>query len=168
MSPFFCKTMHYYIDGYNFLFFLFDEVDPLKSKRDEVISEVQEILCSLSLKVSIIFDSHHNHSSFFPSSFNQRGLEIVYTASKQTADEYILEKLSFSKNNSLKTIVTSDNFLAKESRKLGAHTVSIDEFLKVILKKKKNKHLNESKIEHSFENERWLKIFEENFKKKEY
>jgi predicted RNA-binding protein with PIN domain len=118
--------------------------------------------------VTIVFDSHHNHSSFFPTSFNQKGLEIVYTASKQTADEYILEKLSFSKNNSLKTIVTSDNFLAKESRKLGAHTVSIDEFLKVVLKKKKNKYLNENKIEHSFENERWLKIFEENFKKKEY
>ena len=128
--------MHYYIDGYNFLFSLFDEVDPLKSKRDEVICEVQEILCSLSLKVTIVFDSHHNHSSFFPSSFNQKGLEIVYTASNQTADEYILEKLSFSKNNSLKTIVTSDNFLAKESRKLGAHTVSINEFLKVVLKKK--------------------------------
>ena len=160
--------MHYYIDGYNFLFSLFDEVDPLKSKRDEVICEVQEILSSLSLKVTIVFDSHHNHSSFFPSSFNQKGLEIVYTASNQTADEYILEKLSFSKNNSLKTIVTSDNFLAKESRKLGAHTVSINEFLKVVLKKKKNKYLNESKIEHSFENERWLKIFEENFKKKEY
>lgn len=154
--------MHYYIDGYNFLFKIYEEVDPLKEKREEIIADLQEKLVSLGMKMTIVFDSLHTQGAFFPTRFTKSCLEIIYTPSKQSADQYLLEMLQCSKNNGIKTIVTSDRFLAKQAKILGAQTVSIAAFLKLLLKKEENQFKEEKKFEGecSREFERLLKAFQ--------
>ncbi|NBU97551.1 MAG: NAD(+) synthase, partial [Spirochaetia bacterium] len=66
-----------------------------------VMSELD--LLAHKLNISIVFDSHHRKDNFFPSRASHAKLEIIYTVSKQTADQYILEALEFQKNNSQET-----------------------------------------------------------------
>ena len=158
--------MRYFIDGYNFLFKLYEEVDPLREKRDEVISYLKDRLLSLGLHITIIFDSHHTIGAFIPTRLRKEELEIIYTPSDQTADQYIIELLESSKNNHIKTIVTSDRFLTKQAKIHGAHSLTISAFLDMILKKEKKARSAEKKQEQecSREFERLLEAFEKKLK----
>ena len=127
--------MYYYVDGYNFIFSLYEEVDPLREKRDEVIDYLQSTLEDLKFSVSIVFDSHHRDDAFFPKRYRRSSLEIIYTTSGQSADNYILESLSFLKTRSNITVVTSDKFLAKQVKLLGAKVLTISAFIKLVVKK---------------------------------
>lgn len=154
--------MHYFVDGYNFLFFLYEEVDPLRKKREEVIERLQQTLILLNLNISIVFDSHHRKDNFFPSRASLSKLEIIYTVSKQTADQYILEALEFQKYNSQETVVTSDKFLARQAKDLGAKVLPISSFVKWVTKKYEEKAAEEIKQsqECSQEFQRLLEAFE--------
>lgn len=154
--------MHYFVDGYNFLFFLYEEVDPLRKKREEVIATLQETLNLLNLNITIVFDSHHSKNNFFPSRSTHANLEIIYTVSKQTADQYILESLEYKKNNSQETVVTSDKFLSRQAIALGAKVMPIAAFVKWVTKKHERKLSQEVKQseECSAEFQRLLEAFE--------
>lgn len=160
--------MHYFIDGYNFLFQLYDEVDPLREKRDEVIEHLQEKLKDLNLNITIVFDNHQAHSNFFPTRFDQDSLEIIYTPSGQSADSYILEALTWNKHNHTETVITSDKRLATQIKTLGAKVQSIEHFIKWLLRKnliqqhKKTEDFQET----SSDFKRLLEIFEKKFKEK--
>lgn len=159
--------MHYFIDGYNFLFQLYEEVDPLRQKRDEVIQILQEKLRHLKLNITIVFDSHYAKGNFFPTRFDHLSLEIIYTPSGQTADSYILEALSWKKIRNQETVITSDKHLTRLIQELGVKVESIESFIPWILKKelryhrKEHKHLSE---ESPREFERLLDAFEKRFK----
>jgi predicted RNA-binding protein with PIN domain len=158
--------MHYFIDGYNFLFQLYEEIDPLREKREEVIQHLQGILQDLRLNATIVFDSHHRQSFSFPTRFEKNDLEIIYTPSGQTADAYIIEALTWNKHNHTKTVVTSDKHLAVKVKSLGAKVLSIDQFIKMIIKKSSLPRNKETKVTeetpHDFK--RLLEAFEKRFK----
>jgi predicted RNA-binding protein with PIN domain len=158
--------MHYFIDGYNFLFQLYDEVDPLKEKREEVIEHLQKKLKDLNLNTTIVFDSHQTKTNNFPTRFEQACLEIIYTPSGQTADAYILEALIWNKYNHTETVVTSDKRLATQIKALGAKVQSIDHFIKWLLKKDLLNQQKETKNlqEHPEDFKRLLEAFEKRLK----
>jgi predicted RNA-binding protein with PIN domain len=155
--------MHYFIDGYNFLFQLYEDVDPLRQKRDEVIQVLQEKLECLKLNITIVFDSHYAKGNIFPTRFDHLSLEIIYTPSGQTADSYILEALSWKKNRNQETVITSDKHLARLIQALGVKVEPIESFIPWILKKEMNHHRKEHKNiteEHPREFKRLLDAFE--------
>ncbi|MEI8301484.1 MAG: NYN domain-containing protein [Chlamydiota bacterium] len=162
--------MHYFIDGYNFLFQLYEEIDPLRQKRDEVIEILQEKLRYLKLNITIVFDSHYAQGNFFPTRFDHLSLEIIYTPSGQTADSYILEALTWKKNRNQETVITSDKRLGKLIQELGVKVEPIEAFIPWILKKELQHHRKEYKHtlqESPREFKRLLEAFEKNFKNEE-
>jgi predicted RNA-binding protein with PIN domain len=153
--------MHYFIDGYNFLFQFYEEIDPLRKKRDDLIEYLQRQLVTSHLKITIVFDSHYVQGQNFPTRFDQNTIEIIYTPSKQTADGYILEALTWNKNNNTETVVTSDKGLSTQAKALGAHVQSIPHFIKKLMRtssgsSKEHKHMEETPHEFT----RLLEAFE--------
>lgn len=127
--------MHYFIDGYNFIFRLPKQTGALESERERLIAS----LISLNLPMTLVFDGgmdNHVHRS------HKGHLEIVYTGKKQSADEYILEEICRRKKPNACTVVTSDKKLATLCQESGSHSQSISSFLSR-LKKNKTKILAE-------------------------
>lgn len=154
--------MHYYIDGYNFLFRVSKKKLPLEKKRDLILITLNEELEKLRLNTTIVFDSSdglRDHAS--------RGhldaLEIVYTTKNESADEYIFKAIENAAHPQNETVVTSDRELAGKCKQLRAKILSIEQFLSFI-KKKKDQKRRSSPIkafrDSDKEIERLLKIFE--------
>jgi len=155
--------MHYFIDGYNFLFHFYEDVDPLERTRKDLLEYLQEHLFASNLNLTIVFDSHHVKHKDIPTRFDVEKLEVIYTPSHQTADNYILEALASNRHNSKETVITSDKGLMLHAKNLGAKVLSVEVFLDKLLSHKLKKHYRESKQqEESYEDfHRLLKIFEQ-------
>lgn len=134
--------MHYYVDGYNLLFRSGDIGDELHRKRDEIILALAEQVNVLELDVTLVFDALHQAGD--SSRGHHRRLELIYTASGETADAYILHELQASRDNRQEIVVTSDKPLAEYARRLGAKTMSIHSFLRWVharyAKRMRNRH----------------------------
>ncbi|NGX56711.1 MAG: hypothetical protein K1060chlam5_00955 [Candidatus Anoxychlamydiales bacterium] len=160
--------MKYFIDGYNLLFYLFHTNEKLEVQRNLVIDFIKENSTFLNGKIYLIFDGHKN-VNVIPSRKYLNNITIIYTPKNQTADEYIIEKLSFLSETANITVVTSDRSLKMNCVNLNAQTKSIDEFLEFLDKKKKTFKKNETfNFEENVEDtkeeiERLLKIFEEKY-----
>lgn len=129
--------MHYYIDGYNLLFRILKAGDDVRKQRTKITLEIERKVHLLGLDVTLVFDSHYQESESTRSHFNS--LEIVFTATGETADEFILQELKDSPHPSQHTVVTSDKKLARLCQLRLGKTESIDEFLAWISKRYKNK-----------------------------
>lgn len=131
--------MHYLIDGYNLLFQVNEDVNPLSDARHNIIETLALGISTRKWRASIIFDSSYQHASLFPTRWYHGCLEIIYSPQGQCADRHIIEKLQAVKNPKLFTVVTSDNWLSRESEDIGAYSLPIPDFLLVLHKKKKGK-----------------------------
>lgn len=125
--------MRYFIDGYNLIFrsgrFSSSE---LKNSRMDWIGWLNLQKGLLHGTITIVFDSAYVPGEIEKS--HSGSVEILYTAQGETADQWIINQLAWSKKRINKSIivVTSDNQLAKQVRHLGAHTQSIEEFLRIV------------------------------------
>lgn len=156
--------MYYLIDGYNFLFRLKPKDPSLEKKRGQFLEILIEELSSRNIKASIIFDNAAEIRNI-PQNILHATLEVIFTPQNQTADEYILEFLNYQKNLRIFTVVTSDNRLASQCQHLGTSTLSIENFLIFILKKKRKKFEGKKIPKESRERQEFLrKIFEQRFK----
>ncbi len=161
--------MHYFIDGYNVLFFLQHVDNDLKHRREKIISNLNEQISFLALDVSIIFDAH-KQKQYSRQYLDQ--LEIIYTDS-QTADEYILEALYKIKKPKQEIVVTSDKQLARQVRALNVKVMEVPEFLEALntrcekkrkviqagISSKLNAQVAKNQLEH------YLQIFENRWQK---
>lgn len=129
--------MHYFIDGYNLLFRLLGDGDLLRDQRDWIIWDLSEKLQFLDLDITIVFDATYCHGNSNRSHY--KNLEIIYTSSDETADEYIITELSNIENPRQETVVTSDKKLAWLARRLNAKTESIEQFNRWLNQRYKNK-----------------------------
>ncbi len=126
--------MQYYIDGYN-LFFKKSKATPsFEKKRRSFLEELNALTEEMHGEVIIVFDGEKRGNGVFQRS-HFKNLEVIYTSSNQTADEYILEFVLAHQSPKNLTIVTSDRELAGRSRQLGAATMSIKEFVAFLEKK---------------------------------
>ena len=126
--------MIYYIDGYNFLFTQGREQDPFESAREDVLDYFSERVVE-GHNLVIVFDAHSSHGEFSRTYY--KNIEVVYSAHGQTADEYLIEKVQFSKKPHEMTVVSNDKKLIKEIKDLRAHGLSFDGFFKKLNKKRK-------------------------------
>ena len=159
--------MHYLIDGYNLLFRVVqgERTTSLQSLRKEIIESFNQLSLKQKLNLSLIFDA----ARCAPTELTRGhydALEIVYTAENQTADEYMIECVSVSKNPAQITVVSSDLKLGKQIRHYGAKTMLIGDFLAFILRKnEKTTKIKSHRFKESpAEIKRLQKIFEDRFK----
>lgn len=130
-------ALHYYIDGYNLLFRTLKAGDEFKKKREEITLDLETKLSALRIDATIVFDSQYTEDDVASSHY--KSLKIIFTALKQTADDFILQELKRSPDPSQNTVVTSDKKLAFSSRLRLAKTESVEEFFSWVNRRIKNK-----------------------------
>ncbi len=119
--------MHYFIDGYNLMFYLNLAEDELSVQRDQVISDLHRKIELLNLDVTIVFDAAYRFG--LGQRTHLKNLEICFTDEGESADDYIIRKLESVRNAKNETVVTSDNKLAWRARNFLANTVAVDKFV---------------------------------------
>lgn len=155
--------LHYWVDGYNLLFRIEKSYLSLKANKQKFLLTLANIAQTFNYSITVVFDGKQKNQ-IDAHQENLGCLALVYTASEQTADDYILERLQEKKHLSTQIVVSSDLKLLKKVHSLGARTQTIEAFLNQIAKKKqKTKSLSSSLKNQSdsyFEIERLKKIFE--------
>jgi len=129
--------MHYIIDGYNLMFRTLRANDDLQTQRESIIRDLNAKIHIVNLDVTIVFDAHYQKGE--SSRSHLQHLEIFFTEHGQTADEWILNYLKHEKKPQQQIVITSDKKLAWQSRRKGAHTLTIEDFLKELNQRYKNK-----------------------------
>jgi len=99
------------IDGYNYLFNVYDSSrlskNELEGIREKFIEELVEYKSITGSDIVVVFDSY-KFSGSIRNTKKYKGVEIVFSGSKTTAD-HIIEEMSYSKEGyDKKVIVTSD------------------------------------------------------------
>ena len=153
--------MRYLIDGYNLFFKIEQNILPLDIKREEFLKNLDLEIAELKLKSILVFDSHSEHAHSFPTSKKMQKLEIVFSPKNQSADDYIIELLSWDNKETI--LVTSDNELARKAKQMGTNTYSVEKFIAFILKKRKKQlDIHEKNVCYQSDAylQRLLKIFE--------
>jgi predicted RNA-binding protein with PIN domain len=129
--------MHYWIDGYNLLFALLENLAPTKAsferRREHLITELKNQAEALSLQLTVVFDSSKEEN--LDTRHYCGYLKIIYTRGKETADELILEAIECSRSPTEICVITADKPLAKKARALKAETKSLEDFLSFLSKK---------------------------------
>lgn len=152
--------MHYLVDGYNLLFRVCHKTSSLQSRRELLITLLDQQLAFLKGRCSLIFDSSEQLREA-PECASFANLDVTYTPRNLTADHYIIELVEQSSSPKTLTIVTSDRDLARACRSIGAHTLTVEAFLSLIAKKNHPKGESKSPVRSSqAEIERLREIFE--------
>jgi predicted RNA-binding protein with PIN domain len=125
--------VHYFIDGYNLLFYLFQDEKPLKGQRDELIDILNEAAETLNLHLTVVFDAHYHPENYIRTHVSH--LEIIYTDFGESADAYIIDAVSMASHPASITVVTHDRSLARSVKKEGAHTESTKAFFRSLHKR---------------------------------
>lgn len=129
-------SLHYIVDGYNLIKSpLFPSCVDLKTARLFLLRFIQENKPqgSAKNKVTVVFDGR----SDVYSSFLDYSCEVIFTKN-ESADEKIKDLVSKSKNPKNIVVVSEDKEIKFFIRSLGAHCLSIKEFLFTSFKKKKS------------------------------
>jgi uncharacterized protein len=154
--------MHYWVDGYNLFFRLTKSYKSMKEQERALLQKLYLTMTQLNSPMTVVFDGREVDP---PEALrkNLKAMNIVYTPKRQTADDYILEMLEHAKNPAQETVISSDRDLLRKARQKGAHTQTVEGFLKTINKKKSKSHEDRKQSqESSLEFQRLLKIFTEN------
>lgn len=145
------------IDAYNLLFFLFPHPKDLEKARKELIL----MLHSLSLRCQLIFDGAGDEVEIQ----SQKRLKIVYTPSRQKADQYIISTVKNDRHPERFITVSSDNEVKRRAKLFGSAILSIDEFLDKTLIREEKKRKEPSSFEETADNiTRYQEIFAERYK----
>lgn len=159
-------SSRYLIDGYNLLFSILESKASFETQRQDLIFHLQKEFKKLGLKGILVFDGSHLRSEESGLSYKSP-LEIVYTPKDQTADSYIVEKLSLMKNPKLMTVVTNDKGLHRHARSYQANVLSTFAFFQFLEKKQTKTKVEKLRKETPYNIERLLKIFENRFNTEE-
>ena len=155
--------MHYYIDGYNWLFRTPKSKLSFEERRREFVKEIYELVKDSSSLITLVFDSSDPSRDLY-SKGNFKTLEIVFTPKKQTADEYIIESVGRAKHPHTIYVVTLDRELKDKCRLLGASVLSMKEFFMQFSKSSPKKETKKIYFDSKSQLERLLAIFEKRLK----
>jgi hypothetical protein len=129
--------MHYYIDGYNWLFRTPKTNLSFEEKRRKFIADIQDLVSESSCVVTIVFDSS-DPTRTMSTRGHYQSLEIVYTPKMQTADQYIEEVVESAQHPGHLTVITMDRELKNKCLLRGASVLNMKEFFDIFAKKKNN------------------------------
>lgn len=158
--------MLYLLDGYNLLFTLTESDHPISQQRQKIIHFLQKRFASFKIEGILVFDGRVRRGEESGRSYPSP-LEVVYTSTEQSADQFIIERIETSKNPRQVTVVTNDRGLIANVRSLGAKTIGNDKFIQWLVTRKKKPALK-TEIADSKQNiERLIIIFEKRLKEEE-
>jgi predicted RNA-binding protein with PIN domain len=162
--------VHFFVDGYNFLFKLsHDWHFDLRTQREALIRAFNEKIEELKLSLTIVFDGAEMPKGDYTRG-HWRSVEVVYTHEGLSADEYILRQLEEVKHGKLYTVVTADRELMNRAKMLGAHAMDNKTFLQLLEKRKQKRRRRgpQRSVMETKENiARLEKIFQERLRKPE-
>ena len=131
--------MHIVIDGYNYIFEVYNfKNTEMQKARESLILHLQDYVSRKKVKMEVVFDSPGD--DYLPSSNSQNGVKVVFYPD---ADEYIKKLVKDNPNPCSILVVTSDGEILREVRRNGAGVKSPSEF-DAFLNKNKRKMRNES------------------------
>lgn len=181
--------MHYLLDGYNFLFRRYQEERPLSSLRENMLEDLLQMLSPPSerapplIDLSIIFDSTLPCDGSLIDRHLLHYLEVIFTSNGESADQHILALVQRSPHPAHYTVITSDKTLSNAARFHGAQTLSISEFTRLMdrqrlrSKRSTGRPAKEDRVSShqplppqspliaESDHERWLRIFEERYRR---
>ncbi len=134
----------------------------MKEQERSLLQKLYLTMTQLNSPMTVVFDGREVDP---PEALrkNMKAMNIVYTPTRQTADDYILEMLEHAKNPAQETVISSDRDLLRKAKQKGARTQTIEEFLKTINKKKSDSYEEQKQAQEStLEFQRLLKIFSKN------
>ncbi len=135
--------MLFFIDAYNLLFRLRIPLENFQTQRELLIWELNEKNRRVGLDIIVVFDAQYQLSEESRSHFGT--LEVIYTSQNETADEYILHAVKYSKIPKNICVVTSDKILANKAKLKGAQILSLNKFISLLQSRSKNKKENPEK-----------------------
>ncbi len=122
--------MHYFLDGYNILFLLEGEPQPLKKARDSLLADLADRAADRNHPITVVFDAGNALGGV--SRVGSRNFEVIYSPEGQDADAYLIEVLEHYPTPGRATLVTSDRYLTRRARELGVKVLAVPAFLALI------------------------------------
>jgi len=152
--------MQYWVDGYNLIFRSSRFVGSLEGKRAELIRELNQYAQIAHVHIVVVFDAQSlSHS--LDERLHYGDVEVVYATSKKTADEAILEGVSYVLQREKACVISSDKSLIRQARCLGATGLTFSAFLQRVHKRQQRCSTPIEVQESPKEIERLRKIFED-------
>lgn len=144
--------MLYLIDGYNLLFKFKSRKQTLKDAREFLIHALGRLVADHRLNVKLIFDSSLDMAHLFPSKSQRPPLEIIFAPYGVSADDYLIELISFQSRKQSITLVTSDAALAQQAKQWPVKIISIDQLIATFSHKEVLKSERENATKEDYEN----------------
>ena len=127
--------MIYYIDGYNLLFKKTYLKADLSYTRQRCIQDFHLLIKDFNFSIILVFDAYQRAGEL--SRITYKNIEIVYTAERQKADDFIIETFKRAKNPAQMAVVTDDRVLLKSVKSLKGNGLSLNDFFSLLKTKKK-------------------------------
>ncbi len=150
--------MPYIIDGHNLIGKL-SSID-LQDIDDEIqlINILEKYFRKIRKKAFLFFDRGNLHQN---NNFSYAFLQVKFVKPPITADEAIIQKLEQMKGNARNyTVISSDNWVSQRSQRMGAKTLTSDDFALMILNSNNTPGSNPKNQDANVDY--WLKIFDAN------
>jgi len=117
---------HIVIDGYN----LVPKIPrlanlSLEEARSFLTTQLAQYKKLKPNKMSLVFDGR-SHLSEFATSYQEKGIHVIFSAHPQTADDVIIDLIRKEKNRLI--VVSSDQAILKQAQKHGSAFLSSQEF----------------------------------------
>jgi predicted RNA-binding protein with PIN domain len=119
--------MRFILDGYNVIGHLHHVSLADKHKIDQFVSWLIQFR-KPNQSFTVVFDGQNKWLEF-NSTQKLPGITLVHTASSQTADDYIKQKMATKKDKSSLTVVTSDREILYAAKKNNVATMTSDDFI---------------------------------------
>lgn len=143
----------YLVDGYNFLF-CFPEL--FNDERASIIEYLSSKCSEINSSITVIFDAYNTDSPWIKQKKIGK-LRVIFTHSKETADDYIIHFLQKQPAKQY-TVVTEDRGLSSECIIEGAYTIPPSRFLEIFRSTKIRKKVH-TKTPSKYEVEHYLNVF---------
>lgn len=158
--------MHYYLDGYNFIFTCDLDSDDIQNSRKILLEWLCDLVSDHKLTITVVFDAGRQDEHAKRSHYHS--IEVIYSGKGETADALLLNIFESKKDKSRSVLVTSDKQLQRVAGHLHIKTESVHTFLKKLEKKERSKHAHEKKptLTNLREVEEWERIFTKRLKER--
>ncbi len=148
----------YLIDGYNFIFHIDPDPIPIERSRAALLNLIASVQPYYKKEFVVVFDGQDPHKDFFSKTLFV-GIEVVFTPSSQSADNFIIEFLETHHTPADIQVISSDKKLRKHCHHLGAQTESTEKFIRRIHKKHKHQQSPLQKPQEEKNVSYWCRIF---------
>lgn len=150
--------MHFIIDGYNFI----HAIPVFEKKLDTSLKSARDFLMHSCLllkqkrgdirSITVVFDGVSDYQDLDLPSYP--GLKVVYTETKEDADDRIVEIMGHYESRTPCVIVSNDNYVLNNARAFGKSSMSAKDFYQMMLdgnrdkKRKENSSHKDSVMKH--------------------